>query len=101
MSNRMLLATCAAWFFFCTQLQAQNNKPLPQLGKSPIKEVIAAMTLEEKAHMVVGMGMRFGPPPAARRDSSNRSAAPVQNGPVIGHTQDKVPGAAGTTFAIP
>ncbi len=57
----------------------------PQLGKNSVKEVIAAMTLEEKAHLVVGNGMKFPGMPNAN----------------VGVTQDKVPGAAGTTFAIP
>ncbi len=78
--------------------QNSNTKPLPQLGKNSVKEVIAAMTLEEKAHLVVGMGMRFGPQPP-RRDSTKTPA--LQQQPVIGQTQQKVPGAAGTTFAIP
>lgn len=67
---------------------AQNsNTSLPQLGKNSIKEVVAAMTLEEKAKLCVGNGFRMpGTPP---------------QGPVIGQTQEKVPGAAGTTFAIP
>ncbi len=59
---------------------------LPQLSKNSIKEVIAAMTLEEKAKFVVGQGIHMP-------DSSS--------GPSIGQTQDKVQGAAGTTFAIP
>lgn len=45
---------------------AQEATPLPQLGKSPIKEVIKAMTLDEKIKFVVGTGMRMGevaPPP--------------------------------------
>jgi beta-glucosidase len=67
-------------------LSAQPGKPLPQLGKASIKEVIGAMTLEEKAKLVVGNGFRM---PGTR-----------PQGPVIGQTQDKVPGAAGTTFAI-
>ncbi len=36
-----------------TMLVACGSK-LPQLGKSFIDDVIAAMTLEEKAHLVVG-----------------------------------------------
>ena len=36
---------------------AQNN--LPQLGKSPTAEVVQAMTLEEKAALVVGTGLRL------------------------------------------
>lgn len=57
---------------------------VPQLGKSSIDEVIAAMTLEEKAHLVVGTGMA---------GFSGDSA-------VIGETQKLVPGAAGTTYPI-
>jgi len=68
-----------------TIISAQPPKA-PQLGKSPLKEVIAAMTLEEKAKLVVGNGMRM--------PGSNTQ-------PTIGQTQAKVPGAAGTTFAIP
>src|SRR5438105_10891860 len=68
-------------------MAAQTQRALPQLGKEPIKQVIAAMTLEEKAKLVVGNGFRM---PGAR-----------PQGPTIGQTQDKVPGAAGTTFPIP
>src|SRR5436190_11749500 len=66
-------------------ISAQTQKA-PQLGKSPLKQVIAAMTLEEKAKLVVGNGFRM---PGQR-----------PQGPTIGQTQDKVPGAAGTTYAI-
>lgn len=55
----------------------------PQLGKNTLKEVIAAMTLEEKSKLVVGTGMKFG------------------GGPTVGETDNRVPGAAGTTYAIP
>lgn len=65
---------------------AAQSGPAPQLGKDPIPAVIKAMTLEEKAKLVVGNGFRM---PRAN------------NGPVVGRTQAKVPGAAGTTFAIP
>jgi beta-glucosidase len=69
---------------------------LPQLGKAPVKNVIAAMTLEEKANLVVGVSTRMsGPPP-----SSNNST-PTQQSPMIGQTQSLVQGAAGTTYAIP
>ncbi|MEP7141400.1 MAG: glycoside hydrolase family 3 C-terminal domain-containing protein [Ferruginibacter sp.] len=75
-------------FLICTiSASAQDSKTIPQLGKSTLKQVIAAMTLEEKAKFVVGNGFRMP------------GAAP--QGPVIGQTQNKVPGAAGTTFGIP
>ena len=53
------------------------------------KELVGKMTLEEKASLLVGRGMRL---PGMKLPSS---------GPVVGQTQDKVPGAAGTTFTIP
>ena len=57
----------------------------PQLGKASLKKVLKAMTLEEKAHFVIGMGMA----------GSDGSTA------VVGATEDIVPGAAGTTYPIP
>ena len=61
----------------------QNGEP--QLATSSVKKVLKAMTLEEKAHLVIGMGM-------AGNDGSSA---------VVGATQDIVPGAAGTTYPIP
>ena len=57
----------------------------PQLGKASIDEVVAAMTLEEKAHFVVGTGM----------------AGMTGDSAVVGETQSLVPGAAGTSYPIP
>ncbi|MDR2804305.1 MAG: hypothetical protein LBB85_01470, partial [Dysgonamonadaceae bacterium] len=62
----------------------QSNKT-PQLGKSSVDKVIAAMTLEEKVHLLIGTGMA---------GFSGDSA-------VIGETKSLVPGAAGTTYPIP
>lgn len=56
----------------------------PKLNENNIDEVIAAMTLEEKAHLVVGTGMA---------GFSGDSA-------VVGETKSIVPGAAGTTYPI-
>lgn len=53
----------------------------------PIDEVVAKMTLEQKAKLVVGQGMRF-------------PGAPQPGGPVVGQTRDRVPGAAGSTYSI-
>ena len=56
----------------------------PQLRTDNIEEVINAMTLDEKAHLIVGTGM-----------------AGVDVGmPVIGATRSLVPGSAGTTYPI-
>ncbi len=65
---------------------AISQSKLPQLGKSPIEDVIAAMTLEEKAELVVGNGFYL---PGRASKTEPRSE------------QKKVPGVAGTTRAIP
>ena len=57
----------------------------PQLGKNSIDEVIAAMTNEEKALLLVGSGM----------------AGATGTEAVVGSSDEIVPGAAGTTHAIP
>ncbi len=58
----------------------------PQSNKA--RELVSKLTLDEKINLVVGMGMNI---PGMEQNT----------GPVIGQTMDKVPGAAGTTFAIP
>jgi len=63
-------------------VQAQQ---FPQLGKATIDEVAAAMTLEEKVHLLIGTGM----------------AGFTGETTVVGATGQLVPGAAGTTYAIP
>src|SRR3954467_9899284 len=61
----------------------------PKLGKAPVKTVVAAMTTEEKVNLVIGTGLHF---PGLPKD---------MEGPVVGETENKVPGSAGTTYAIP
>lgn len=87
----------------------------PQLGKDPVKSVISAMTLEEKAGLLVGQGMRmnFGDPGAegpgatggpgtpADPGQGNQQQPAMPGGTIVGQTQDLVAGAAGTTLAIP
>ena len=77
--------------------QAQT---LPQLGKDPLSKVIGAMTLEEKAIFVVGASRSGAPAPAGVQNAAG-SQQQVSAGTMIGQTQNLVPGAAGTTFAIP
>lgn len=55
----------------------------PKLDKNNIEEVIAAMTLEEKAHLIVGTSLK-------QEDEVG----------VVGYTKNIVPGAAGTTYPI-
>lgn len=67
---------------------ASADNYTPRLGLSPISEVIAAMTLEEKVSLVMGQGMQ------------SSSLTGDQQAPVVGQSNDIVPGAAGTTFPI-
>ena len=59
-----------------------SSKKLPQLGKSSIEEVIAAMTIEEKVDLLIG-----------HYDTKDKS--------VVGNAAVLLPGAAGQTNAIP
>lgn len=52
------------------------------------KAIVASMTMEEKARLVVGMGMNM---------PGITLPAEMNGGPVVGQTQTRVPGAAGTT----
>lgn len=79
MKKISILAMSAAAVLSCAP------KGDPQLGKDSLDKVVAAMTLEEKAHLVIGTGM----------------AGSSGEVPVVGETRNLVPGAAGTTYPIP
>ncbi|HEY2349461.1 MAG TPA: glycoside hydrolase family 3 N-terminal domain-containing protein, partial [Puia sp.] len=68
---------------------ASGQQVLPQLGKSPLEDVVKAMTLEEKVNLVVGQGFYV-------------PGMPVPGAPTKpSEAQKRVTGAAGTTAAIP
>jgi len=93
MKKRLFLFILFVYPFLNINSQAPD-KTLPQLGKDPVSKVISAMTLEEKAAVVVGAGMRMpGAPSREARETENMS-------PVVGQTRDLVPGAAGTTHPV-
>ena len=62
---------------------AQSQNPAPQLGKDPIADVIKAMTLEEKAKLVVGKGL---------------SIPGISLGAQPDDTPDKIPNISGHTI---
>ena len=72
-------------FAVATTLFLAACSSTPKLGKDSIDDVIAALTLEEKVHLLIGTGME-GP-------FGGGSA-------VIGETHKIVPGAAGTTYPV-
>ncbi len=64
----------------------------PALGKSSVKAVVKAMTLEEKVKLVVGTGGDF---PDLSGVKKNETAVPAMS------AVDLVPGAAGTSYVVP
>ncbi len=77
---KKLLGVLLMAFISC-MVQAQD-----QLAEKA-QQIVHKMTLEEKANLVTGMGMKI---PGMQT-----------GGPVVGDIKDKVPGAAGRTFALP
>ena len=71
---------CIMIVLSCSYVSAQNN------NAARAKEIVGKMTLEQKAELVVGNGFHM---PGMK-----------PQGPVIGQTKDKVPGAAGTTHSF-
>jgi beta-glucosidase len=76
-----LLLTVAILAIMPKAISAQNE---PQLGKASIGDIIKVMTIEEKAHILIGIGM-----PGLGGENA-----------VVGETRLLVPGAAGTTYPI-
>ncbi len=67
-------------------MAAPDREPsAPQLTATNIDQVLSAMTLEEKAQLLVGGG----------------NSTYVGSGPMVGKQMNLVPGAAGTTVGIP
>jgi len=71
--------------------KGQADSSLPQLGKASLKDVLAALTTEEKVKLVVGMG--FYP-------SGFPEGMLPPGDPGDREVPEKVPGAAGRTHAI-
>lgn len=80
--QKKTLLTLAAGALITASASAQSA---PQLTANNIDDVIAAMTLEEKAQLLTGGG----------------NDGFVGSGAMLGHQEKIVPGAAGTTVAIP
>jgi beta-glucosidase len=91
-------------FWASSLMQAQNS---PKLTSSNIKQVIASMTLQEKARLVVGTGMFFELPdsiikrmPGGRNPFAPPADADTTYNLMISQVRKLVPGAAGTTAEL-
>lgn len=84
--NKRISFLAAVSLIFWENPVAQN---LPQLGKASTEDVIAAMTFDEKVSLLVGAG------------DDDTAEVPDTVTAVVGSTLKIVPGAAGTTHAIP
>ena len=86
--------------------QTIKNTPQPQLSKTTVKQVIAAMTIEQKAKLVTGMGMIMPGPTANNDKKANDSAAATLKSmlpptdPEDAKITEKVPGSAGRTHGF-
>jgi beta-glucosidase len=87
---RRLFALVASLIASVSIVACKPAEP-PQLGKSPTKDVLAAMTTEEKVSLVIGAGM----------NTPGVTLSPEMQGPVLSQPIKGVPGAAGTTVPIP
>ena len=96
---RKIIFSTALAITVVIMFNACKSTTTPQLGKSSIEDVIKAMTLEEKAALVVGTGLKFG-------DSIDKNSPfPIPNQPIPGSLAAKskvyVSGAVGRTLEIP
>ena len=73
----------------------------PKLSPASIKQVLAAMSLEEKAALVVGDGMWFQLPTDEKGEPIKIPADSPFKMPVVGDTHKLVLGSAGTTYEVP
>ncbi|MBC7778121.1 MAG: glycoside hydrolase family 3 C-terminal domain-containing protein [Phycisphaerae bacterium] len=123
--KKSLFCSLATLLLFHSTGITQNN--LPQLGKAPLKQVIAAMTVEEKVQLVIGTGMRMsdinagptsakatadkpstattGKPATASATATTPTLSTNVTGAVDGASfatgESKVPGAAGILYEVP
>ena len=88
MTKRLAVAA-ALLLLVMTQTFLSQDGATPQLGKNSVAEVISAMTTEEKAALLVGMGMELHIPGVNLVSEEDKKI------------RETVAGAAGRTHAIP
>jgi beta-glucosidase len=106
-SYKLTVSAVLLLLFSLVQLtvRAQSKQQPPQLGKNTLKQVIDAMTLQEKSKLVVGMGFKMPgvPPPVKGKKPETIDIGGFKlppSDPDAYNIPEKVPGAAGRTHAI-
>ena len=93
-------------FLAAIQLHSAQAQRVPKAGKSSIKEIIASMTLEEKARMLVGTGWLIDIPDSTLKKIGGVNPFIPKPGPdtsyraMIKKVQKILPGSAGTTAEL-
>lgn len=106
-SHKFSVAIVIMWAAgsFNSTAQAQSKKPPLQLSANNVKQIVAAMTLEEKSKLVVGMGFKMPgmPPPVKGKKPESIDIGGFKlppSDPDAYNIPEKVPGAAGRTHGI-
>ena len=106
-SYRFSVAIVIMWAAgsFNSTVQAQSKKQPLQLRANNVKQIVAAMTLEEKSKLVVGMGFKMPgmPPPEKGKKPESIDIGGFKlppSDPDAYNIPEKVPGAAGRTHGI-
>jgi beta-glucosidase len=108
MKKVSILAVLFSLLCFISINASAQKKPkaaAPQLGKAPVKDIVKAMTLEEKAKLVVGMGFKMPgmPKPSPKQMKEGIDIGGFKLPPSdedAYNIPEKVPGAAGRTHGI-
>jgi beta-glucosidase len=107
--SRMHAASVLTWFqlfalatLLLIPMSPATAQQPPRLGENSIAEVVAAMTVEEKVKVLVGMGfiMNIPTPPEAEAEEAPSFPMLPPMDPDDAKVPEKVPGAAGRTHAI-
>ncbi len=105
----LIFSTIILLIFGITSCQS-GTKKIPQLGKGPVDKVVAAMSVRDKADLVVGTGMNLVLPdsimkllPENIREMFKQRAPHGDSAymAMINRIKDLVPGAAGRTADLP
>ncbi len=110
LKTHIVLLSATSLVFLGLNACQQGARKTPRLGKDPVKKVVAAMSLEDKANLVVGTGSNFELPdsimaliPENVRQMINHRTPQGDSAykAMINRIKGLVPGAAGRTAEFP